>query len=63
MTCVLETIPQSNCSMTNVTCTCTDEGFINAAEICVTSSCNITDALSMAPRGGKHAAKVQVTAL
>lgn len=49
--------------MTNVTCTCTDEWFINAAEICVTSSCNVTDALSMAPREEKHVKKAQVTAL
>lgn len=52
ITCVLGTIPQSNCSITDVTCTCTDEWFINTAETCVASSCNVTDALSMASKGG-----------
>ncbi|KAK2065203.1 hypothetical protein LY76DRAFT_499850, partial [Colletotrichum caudatum] len=44
-TCILPAIQASPCGSTNVTCICSDSQFATTAENCITSTCNIKDAL------------------
>ncbi|ROW06945.1 hypothetical protein VMCG_04161 [Cytospora schulzeri] len=47
ITCVMNTIPRSSCSVSNITCICGDERFKDTVQACVETSCNVTDALAV----------------
>jgi hypothetical protein len=50
ISCLGPIIEASPCTLTNMTCVCTDETLQNDMTICVTKSCTVKEALGMCPQ-------------